>query len=196
VRGHQGNDNPFVVDPSLADRTCGSGALPVELVAFTATLDGGHARLDWTTASETANAGFHVEHQAPGAFGVGSFVPTAFVAGQNTTLEAQAYAYRTAPLSPGVHRFRLRQVDLDGAFAHSPVVELSVAARALSVYPSPATSRVRIARPAGAAAAVYDLLGRRVAALDPDADTLDVSALSPGLYVVRSQGQSGTFVRR
>jgi endonuclease I len=188
VKGHQGNDNPFVIDATLADRAYATGALPVELVAFTATLDGKRARLDWTTASETGNSGFHVEHDRDGGF-----VSISFATGHGTTLEAQHYRFTTAALAPGTHRFRLRQVDLDGSQELSPVVELTIPARALAAYPNPARASVRIDRPEGTAATVYDLLGQHVATLAPSTDRLDVSALSPGLYLIRAASQTRTL---
>ena len=204
VRAHQGNDNPFIVDASLAGRAYGSGSLPVELVAFTATLDGAEVVLLWETASETGNSGFQVEHQRPDA---AAYDTLAFVQGAGTTLEAQHYAFATAPLAmSGTHRFRLRQIDLDGHSELHPVAEITATVTALasatnavrqplSAYPNPATRRVRIDRPEGTTATVYDLLGRHVATLAPHVEHFDVSILPSGLYLIRAAGQTITITR-
>ena len=192
IRAHQGNDNPFIVDASLADRAYGSASLPVELASFTATLDDSRARLDWTTASETNNSGFHVEHQSPAAL---AFTAVAFEQGSGTTLEQQHYRFTTATLAPGTHRFRLRQIDLDGTSEFSPVVELTIPALRLSAYPNPARTSVRITRPPGTTATVYDLLGRTVATLAPHVEHFGVSALPSGLYLIRAAGQTITITR-
>ncbi|MEL6772619.1 MAG: VCBS repeat-containing protein, partial [Bacteroidota bacterium] len=87
------------------------GVVPVELTVFSAVLSGEAARLTWATASETNNAGFHVEHRAPSA---DVFATLGFVDGAGTTTATQRYAFETGTLAPGAHRFRLRQVDFDG----------------------------------------------------------------------------------
>jgi DNA-binding beta-propeller fold protein YncE len=177
------------------------GTIPVELTGFEAVPEpGGAVRLTWTTATETNNAGFAVEHAAPGATG---FREVAFVDGAGTTTEPQTYAYRVGDLAPGPHRFRLRQVDVDGATAFSDVLEVSVAGQtALApVYPNPvrttATVRFTTARDAEAVRVeLFDTLGRRVRTLydgparadAPQTLTLDARTLASGVYVVRLTG--------
>jgi hypothetical protein len=188
-------------DPHGIVTTNSSDVLPVELTAFTATLDGTSARLDWTTASETGNSGFSVEHAAPNA----GFSDAGWVAGQGTTLETSTYRFAVTGLAVGTHRFRLRQRDLDGATELSPVVELSVgmeAAAYLSVSPNPASdgSRVgvQVQRAQAVRVSVFDALGREVAILfdgtlganEARSLTLDASTLPAGLYVVRLAGES------
>jgi hypothetical protein len=212
----------FATDSGTASRTSNGGAdaflvtydsggdlLPVELTRFTATLDGSGARLDWTTASETDNSGFAVEHSAPGL----GFTRAGWVDGGGTTLEARAYRFRTGELAPGVHRFRLRQIDLDGAETLSPVVELSVGVEGtafVSVSPNPVSGAGRVSVQAARAqtvrVSVFDALGREVAVLfdgmlganEAQTFSLDASALGAGVYVVRLAGegvaQTQTFV--
>ncbi|MEM1127306.1 MAG: hypothetical protein AAGI71_11695, partial [Bacteroidota bacterium] len=66
-------------------------SLPVELVSFDVLADQRDAILRWQTASETVNAGFDVEHQAPGR---DAFQAVAFVEGNGTTTEAHFYQHR------------------------------------------------------------------------------------------------------
>lgn len=196
--------------------------LPVELTDFTATLDGaGGAVLEWGTAGETSNSGFGIEHAftptleavvstAWGDEGMRDdvsdldpahdFEEAAFVAGAGTTLEAQQYRHALADLAPGVHRFRLKQVDYDGDFSYSPEVEVTVgeAVRfALSPnYPNPfaqgTTMRFSVTRTGPARVVVYDMLGRLVERVfEGEAEAgrtyraeLDGSRLASGQYVV------------
>ena len=100
-------------------------------------------RLAWTTASETDNAGFYVEHRREGGW-----ADLGFVEGAGTTAEAQRYAFRATALEAGTHRFRLRQVDRDGTEHLSAEVELAVGQRgALSVEagPNPFAQRAEVA---------------------------------------------------
>ena len=190
------------------------GVLPVELTAFAAQQDGDRALLTWQTASETNNAGFSVEHQAPDA---SDFARADFVEGAGTVLEARSYSLAITGLLPGIHRFRLRQTDLDGTEELSSVVELAVEMTEdyLFAAPRPNPSRssatislaVRVAQRVDVS--VYDALGRRVLtafsgsleASKTETVRVDSDRLPAGLYFVRAEGetfvatQTLTFVR-
>ncbi len=58
-----GKENPFVLDPTLVDRAYFSDLLAVELSSFKAVASGNSAVLNWTTSSETNNAGFEIQHR-------------------------------------------------------------------------------------------------------------------------------------
>ncbi len=184
--------------------------LPVELVAFDATLDGRSATLRWQTASETNNAGFEIQHRykATADKAASAFEALAFVDGHGTTLEAQNYQYRIDALQPGRHVFRLKQLDYDGSYEYSPEVEVAVempeAYVFSAVYPNPfnpqATFSFGVRQSQQVEIGVYNLLGQRVLALYrgvPEAGVtrtleIDGSGLRSGVYVVRVLGE--TFV--
>ncbi len=186
----------------------GTAFLPVELVSFTAVLDGRDGVLAWETASESGNAGFQIEHLAPGATG---FRRVAFLPGRGTTAEATRYDHRIAALAPGRHAFRLRQTDLDGTATLSPVTELAVGSETAfglsAPQPNPARGSTYVVIHSDAADAVrlrvLDMLGREVAQvwtgdLAPGARqalVIDTSALANGRYVVRAEGRAGIATR-
>ncbi|PSQ86595.1 MAG: hypothetical protein BRD42_04455 [Bacteroidetes bacterium QS_3_64_15] len=182
--------------------------LPVELSGFDATVADETARLTWTTASETNNVGFHVEHRGPDA---DQFASTGFVEGHGTTDAPQQYRYRTDPLDPGRHVFRLRQVDLDGSATRSDTVAVRVRlaeAATMQAAPNPvrtqATVSLRVRTEQEVEVALYDVLGRQVRTvregpLAPNrAHTLRVKAgdLSSGLYLLRADGEHFQRTRR
>ncbi|MFO8232431.1 MAG: T9SS type A sorting domain-containing protein [Longimonas sp.] len=181
-------------------------ALPVELAGFEARLQGTTAHLQWRTLSETDNAGFHVEHRAPG----GRFQDVDFVPGAGTTSEPQSYSIRMDDLSSGTHAFRLRQVDLDGTATRSDAitVEVRTPAGVSPVWPNPsrglAQAEVTVGAPGRVQAAVYDLLGRRVLTVhdglaQPDAPValqIATDALPSGMYLLRVQTPQETTMRR
>ena len=183
------------------------GALPVELSAFTARLDGDAALLQWQTASETNNAGFEVQTQNADAW-----LSIAFLPGAGTTAEAQNYTFRTDPLAPGTHRFRLRQIDFDGASAFSPVVELTVelpeAYRLSAAYPNPFNPRtsfeLAVRQTQHVTVSVFDMLGRRVATLfdgtmtanETRSFSFDGAGLPSGLYLYRAEGETFSATRQ
>jgi len=155
---------------TLGDKT---NPLPVELVAFDAKRLGTNTLVTWQTASEKNSAGFDIEVATDGI----KFKKIAFVASKsaNTTI-ATSYNYTdTEAGKAGVRYYRLRQVDLDGKYAYSPIRVVSfagasdAAVAALSSYPSPFTnsspaSLVLQAPTAGAAQLqLLDLAGRIIA---------------------------------
>ena len=182
--------------------------IPVELSGFGATVADETVRLTWTTASETNNAGFHVEHRGPDAEG---FASTGFAEGHGTTDQPQQYRYRTDPLDPGRHVFRLRQVDVDGTATRSDTVAARVRlaeAATMQTAPNPvrtqATVSLRVRTEQTVTVHLYDVLGRQVRTvhegpLAPDrAHTLRVNAgdLSSGLYLLRADGEHFQRTRR
>lgn len=188
-----------------------SDPLPVELTEFEARLDENEAVLEWNTASEVNNAGFEIQHRTS-QNEVGTWERLAFVEGHGTTNQPQAYSYRTEELSPGQHTFRLKQIDLDGAFEYSPTVEVTVelaVAHTLSqAYPNPFTQRTQLtltlAEQQPVRAAVYNALGQRIAVLhdgplSPNTThtfTFRSNQLPSGLYFIRVQGESFSTTRR
>jgi len=184
-------------------------SLPVELSGLTATTEGASAILEWGTASETNNAGFHVEHRAPQR---ATWADIGFVEGAGTTNRPQTYRFRVADLDPGTHRFRLRQVDTDGTAHVSDAVQIRVrmqsALRLTPPAPNPvqaeATLRFGVREAHDASVAVYDVLGRRVATLydgtPPPGRMVPVrlaaQSLPPGPYFVRLTAGADTKVRR
>ena len=197
--GNFGNDPNFqAASPGVDLYTSPAVYLPVELVSFTGVAAGTTARLAWTTASETNNAGFHVERQTGAAW-----APVGYVKGAGTTAERQSYGYDVTGLAAGRHSFRLRQVDLDGAASYSPTVEVAVAPSGAAAValdgPNPFATRtaltVAVRDPQTVSVAVYDALGRRVAdAFRGPVDGsrrvgIDGAGLSAGLYVVVVEGE-------
>ncbi len=194
------SNNGTVYTAGFTSATCGN--LPVELTSFDARADGGAAAIAWTTASETNNAGFHVEMKAPGAAG---FTPLEFVPGHGTTAEAQQYAFRTGTLAPGRYTFRLQQVDFDGATDYSDAVEVEIASgEPLYVQPFATTLSGATAitftseRADFVRVSLYNALGQQVAALfagdvaagQPTQALLDASRLPSGAYFLRLQGST------
>ena len=173
-------------------------ALPVELADFSAATNGSTAQLEWTTASETNNAGFEIQHRPPQAsqYRESGFVESKAPGGTST--EAYTYRYAVEDLSSGTHRFRLRQVDTDGDETLSEPIRAEVRVeRTLtlsSARPNPVRRSSRITftvrTDGGATVALYNVLGQKVRTL------FDRSVIPGRTYEVRLSGQSlpsGTY---
>jgi len=178
--------------------------LPVELTAFEGTYKNGEVHLSWRTASELNNAGFEVER----SFDRETFTQVGFVRGNGTTTEAQSYTFvdRSTFNAEKVY-YRLKQVDFDGQFEYSPVVEVNVSLPTkfalMQNYPNPFNPTTNIAyelpTTAKVVLKVYDVLGREVMTLVNQEQAagryvqpFNASALSSGMYFYRLQ--AGNFV--
>ena len=191
-------------DGAIFDATFEPGLcvdLPVVLARFEALQDDEAVLLRWTTASETAHAGFGVQHARADA----AFQEMAFIEAYGTSATPARYSYRTNDLPPGTHRFRLKMVGRDGAFSYSPVVEVTLLlpgiARLSAAYPNPfypATCfTLTVARTQHVRVEVFDVRGRCVTTLydgeltagEPHPFTLRAEDLPSGLYLYRALGE-------
>lgn len=201
----------------FAHWTALDGSVPVELVAFTAKVSGHEVELNWATATETNNFGFEVERLLVKSTASGNWEKIAFVKGHGTTTEPRFYQFKDDVSGLNGHdaaQYRLRQIDLDGAFAYSNIVEvaLSTTPETFSLsqnYPNPfnpeTTIEFTIPAPGRTTLTVYNLLGQKVATLiDDDLDAgiqhrvkFNGGTLSSGLYVyVLKSGDSGLTAKR
>ncbi|NBB73452.1 MAG: T9SS type A sorting domain-containing protein [Bacteroidetes bacterium] len=185
--------------------------LPVELTRFTATADQADVVLQWSTASETNNAGFEIQ-AAPTDDPAAGWNAVAFIEGAGTTSEPRQYRHRVSTLGFGAYRFRLKQVDTDGTTHYSEEVELTVALdQAVLVsapYPNPAravvTLDMTVRETQHVSVDAYDVLGRRVATIyhgrlpanRTERLRLEGHRLPSGLYFVRAVGDDFSITRR
>jgi hypothetical protein len=183
-------------------------SLPVELARFTAEADAATARLTWTTASETNNAGFEVQHRR----GTQDWAQIGFVDGAGTTTEATTYRFETGVLEPGAHAFRLRQIDADGTASLSQEKTLQVVTAQSVVLRGPnplragQSTRLRVTAQTrqSVEAALFNVLGQQVRVLHrgsvapgrPLDARLSTDGLASGLYFVRVSGESFQSTRQ
>lgn len=182
------------------------GGLPVELVDFSSRVVEDQVVLTWETGSEWNNDGFEVQHVAIQADRSDEWSVLDFVQGAGSTETSKSYSYEVSGLHPGLHRFRLKQIDSDGAFEYSDAIEATISVdgtHALAaIYPNPVTSRGTVTLTVGqdqtVRASLYDVVGREVLSvfdgrMKPDvAQSLnfDASSLAAGTYVFRAEGES------
>ncbi|UCH65699.1 MAG: M20/M25/M40 family metallo-hydrolase [Ignavibacterium sp.] len=146
--------------------------VPVELVSFKAFLLKDGIKLEWSTASELNNNGFEIERSLNTW---ADFVPIGFVEGNGTTTEITNYSYTDPMDFTGVQsiQYRLKQIDLDGSFSYSNIVNVDVNIPNEFVlnqnYPNPFNPTTKIsysiASDAFVSLKVFDFLGKKVTAL-------------------------------
>jgi hypothetical protein len=184
-----------------------SNPLPVELMSFSATNTNDGVLLSWQTASERNNAGFEVQRRTEKRGASGEWQVLGFVRGAGTTTERQSYSFldRTAT---GNVQYRLKQIDFDGQFEYSNIIEINAGLPKTFVleqnYPNPFNPTTVMSYQLPVASEVslklFDVLGKEVATLVNERQeagaynyTLNASNLSSGVYFYRLQ--AGNFVQ-
>jgi hypothetical protein len=173
--------------------------IPVELVSFTAKVIIGNVELQWQTATETNNAGFEVEKAILNSLEGETWEVLGFVNGNGTTTEPMSYSFVDRNVQTGVYQYRLKQIDTDGRFEYSDVVEVEIIPNEFALYqnyPNPfnPTTKIRyqLQKESKVVIKIYDVLGAEVI-------TLLNEKKEPGVYEVELNAQSlpsGTYIYR
>jgi hypothetical protein len=195
--------------------------LPVELVSFAAEVTGNNVLLNWVTASEINNRGFEIQRVLSTEYGVLRWEVIGFVEGHGTTTETNFYSFIDENLSQGKYQYRFKQIDFDGTFEYSNVIEIEVELpqqfALYQNYPNPfnPSTKIKYAIPNpdnplhGATRGglvtlkVYDILGNEVATLVNEEKQpgiyeieFDASDLTSGIYFYRLKSDSFVQTRK
>jgi hypothetical protein len=104
----------------IGEWLCYEPPTPVELASFSGSSNNGNVNLTWTTTTEMNNKGFEVEKF------VGDWQMIGYVPGFGTTTEPKLYSFTDINVTSEKHSYRLKQVDYDGTFEYSDVIEVEV----------------------------------------------------------------------
>jgi hypothetical protein len=169
------------VSPSGAVTLINNTALPVELTSFTAAVNNNVVELNWNTATEVNNYGFEIERLVISdkllansqKLNANSWSKIGFVQGHGNSNSPKEYSFVDKYFNGGKILYRLKQIDFDGAFEYSDVVEVEVEAlKKFAVYqnyPNPFNPTTYISYDipvkSNVVIKVYNVLGSEVAAL-------------------------------
>jgi len=115
--------------------------LPVELIRFTANKKGADAQLNWSTASEINNEGFHLEKSINGK----DFTKIGFVKGRENSHQEVNYEFLDQHFQQDSY-YRLEQIDFDGKTEKSEIVFLKKENKSneISIVPNPFSDKISI----------------------------------------------------
>jgi hypothetical protein len=146
--------------------------VPVELLAFTASVKNSEVQILWSTASELNNLGFEIERSVNV---INNFVTVGYVDGKGSSTEINYYSFLDNPQVSGANQiyYRLKQIDFDGTFSYSDVVSVTFDVPAEFVlsqnFPNPFNPSTRISyfvsQESFVSIKVHDFLGREVKTL-------------------------------
>jgi hypothetical protein len=199
------------------------GLTPVELTSFTANVIDNSVELNWQTATEVNNYGFEILRSAQSdsyseeQSDEESWETLGFVQGHGNSNSPKKYSFTDENPPSGKVKYRLKQIDVDGQFEYSDVVEVNTGApnkfELEQNYPNPfnPTTTIKYSIPSVIARSgatrqslvqlkVYDILGREVKTLVNKEQApgnysvkFDASQLSSEIYFYRLQ--SGKFIQ-
>jgi len=191
---------------------------PVELLSFSSSAVDDDVTLNWITATETNNSGFQIERNTPlnplsrgEAEGRGVWENISFVSGNGTTTETKTYSYKDENLYTGKYQYRLKQIDFDGTFEYSNIVEAEILPPAKfsleQNFPNPfnptTTIKWQTPKEAFQTLKVFDVLGNEVATLVNEVKPagshhidFNASALASGLYFYQLKYEGLTLTKK
>ena len=189
-----------------------NGPLPVELVSFNATAEENNVELKWKTETEVNDYGFDIERaQSSNVKSQTIWKKIGFVQGNGNSNSPKEYSYVDKnPIGGNKFHYRLKQIDNDGKFEYSNIVEVTIFPDKFELsqnYPNPFNpdTKIRYAIPnvrtgfQPVRLIIFDVLGNEVAVLVNEnkeagyyETKFDGSALASGLYIYRLT--AGNFV--
>lgn len=186
--------------------------VPVELTSFNASTNGTLVTLNWITATETNNDGFEIQRKYTENKNA-DWDFAGFVQGKGTISNSSEYKFvdDLSDLKQGVVKYRLKQIDLDGSFDYSNVVEVEILPVSFVLnqnYPNPfnPTTTIEYALPfqSRVKISIYNVLGEllqnivnEVQAAGYQKIEFGASNLTSGIYIYRmeAQGNGESFVQ-
>lgn len=169
--------------------------LPLNLISFSAALQGGSAQLFWKTTNEVNVSNFRIERSSDGV----NFHGIATVNAYNNL--ANNYSFTDNSTIENVVYYRLKMIDKDGSFQYSFIILLkNKTSNRLSMYPNPASTLVTIVHglPQGKATlSVKNIAGIKLQTIAVNSNVQQTSfalsnALKAGNYLLQYTDESGT----
>lgn len=174
-----------------------SNALPVEITTFQVSSNKNNVHLQWSTASETNNQGFEIQHSVDGF----TWKKIGFVKGKENTTQTNHYHFRHTPLQSGIQYYRLEQFDFDGKSEILPVQTIIIQRgenSEIEIFPNPVDNFLTIKNAEGRGKMV-DISGRIVKEFlleNGEITTIVTNDLQKGIYHLTITKKNGEQVMK
>ncbi len=196
----------------IDDFTVNNGALPVELTTFSTLIVDNNVVLNWETATEVNNYGFNVERKYITQIASNlsdTWAKIGFIEGNGNSNSPKYYSYTDNAIeASGKYLYRLKQIDIDGSFEYSDVVEVNLGTPQVfelkQNFPNPfnPTTSIQFNLPQDGHVrlSVFNIVGEEVRELLNNniaagyhSVNFDASSLNSGLYLYKIE--AGNFVQ-
>lgn len=197
--------------PAQASFTTTS-ALPVELTTFAGNVNDNEVSLNWETATEVNNYGFEIERQKSELGSINlSWEKIGFVEGHGNSNSPKLYSFSDNSITAGTYYYRLKQIDVDGQFEYSDVIEVSItqpeSLELFQNYPNPFNPKTNIKfslkESSNVVLTIYNTIGQEVAVLINQnleagihTSVFDGSNLNSGIYIYSLKTENSTITKK
>lgn len=159
---------------------------------LTASLQDKQVLLSWTTATEYNSKGFSIERSINGT----DFKEINFIGAKGNASEYQLAD--DVQLLTGSVYYRLAEKAVNGNVSYSNIVSVNLQKenKNLVLYPNPAVNSIAVKTEKSVR--IYDMSGRMIITVQPvnGKAVIDISGLSKGVYIVRSNGITAKFIKQ
>lgn len=175
-----------------------NAVLPLTWLFINATRQNNDALIKWGTASESNTVVFEIEHSTDGYH----FIKAGTVNASGNSSTNKSYSYLHNSPSAGINYYRIKQIDANGRYSFSAVVQIKNENSSILFSPNPAKDHLQITLKQSynkAILKIYTLQGQTVLQQFLPASTLqpviDITALPAGFYTAQilSGNNSATF---
>ncbi len=179
-----------------------TATFPVEWLSFDGAVTPAGVQLEWQTATEVNSDYFEIERSLDAR----SWQAVGLVQAGGNRENVSSYSFVDSYEPFGTVYYRLRQVDFDGSFSFSSILEVTPYSdhKALwSVFPNPTNGEVNLIPeldPSHRAerVAVVDLRGKVLhEVINPqwsnNRHSIDLGNISPGVYLIQVESEEGIF---
>ncbi|MBL7700934.1 MAG: T9SS type A sorting domain-containing protein [Ferruginibacter sp.] len=172
--------------------------LPLRLASFSGKNQNGRNYIQWETTNEINTKTFELERGTDGA----GYTKIASL--QSAGSGNNMYVYNDPFVSGSKVFYRLKIIDLSGAFTYSHAIWIDADLRStVKVYPTPASNvlNIHMGKPnlVNSRAMVYDVTGKFLHSflIQNIQQQLDISRLSQGMYILKFEDGTATrFVKK
>ncbi|WNJ16721.1 DUF2341 domain-containing protein [Pontibacter sp. G13] len=170
--------------------------LPLTWLGIEATREGTQSRIEWTTTDEINNSHFVIEKRSE----TGEFISLGKLAAHPHPQTLNYYQFHDFHPGPAAIQYRVKQVDMDGQFSYSSIVEIAAVSHRedVQVYPNPSNGPLHVSitgwdEHRSTEVTIWDLSGRLVARTDLSNlgnATLQLEGIDAGTYLLRASNGS------
>jgi hypothetical protein len=169
-----------------------AGALPVDLLSFTARKSNQQVLLNWRTAQETNNRGFEIQRSSDGT----NFTAIGWVNGVGNSSSPKDYSFIDATPLKGGNFYRLKQIDIDNHSKLSDIRKVDFEQVIdFSVYPNPATTVLNVQLSSNIETIkISDMQGRLLIKENTNGSLqvlIPIQQLPDGIYILEVNDRNG-----
>ncbi len=161
--------------------------LPIEIVSFTANCSNQNILIKWSTATETNNDHYTIEHSIDGI----NWQIIGTVVGAGNSNAMKDYSFTDPGSYTDLSYYRLKQTDYDGKFEYTSIISISNCKDVITqfdIYPNPSNGAFNLIYKGNKdqiqSVSIYNVCGEKVYNLESYKSDFDLSDKPEGLYFI------------